>query len=455
MRRRKWSWDYKNRCGNCHSFLRPEENYCKCCGTKRGKGKFLPYKNMVYCVYGPPVKEKYKCSICGYLWIECLFGYSDTKHCPMCGKAQIDLLEHRHVEFPTYIGMMEPYDIGNEPILFDETQIQLLLKRREDPDTSIIGIDKLRQILQDIGAVNNTESDEDNFPRTEKEGDQVVLAEIILRLKGRNIRGYSDIQCPHCSSDILAGLGYAVRDKQFNTITVIHNPSSEDALLYHNRGMWIDYDDSSNKHKNYLAYICLQCGKRFGILEYPLNLEEIFKIRTGKTIGNKNTFAIEYSFIDADTTEISMYHNNQNILEFERAGILYTTRWNLDDLAIWLREFINNMCDDPYPVEAEGRFAAQKDISAREFDADDFETFDAYYNMLDEWIARHRWHSASSGAILADLYFQQIGNTVEISWNNHDAEDGIHFTTIEGGFVIDKEIFVGVVNAFLNAYSEK
>ncbi|MBR3248183.1 MAG: HNH endonuclease [Clostridiales bacterium] len=64
-------------------------------------------------------------------------------------------------------------------------------------------------------------------------------------------------------------------------------------------------------------------------------------------------------------------------------------------------------------------------------------------------------HPASSGAILADLYFQQIGNTVEISWNNQDAEDGIRFTTIEGGFVIDKDIFVGVINAFLNAYAEK
>ena len=172
-------------------------------------------------------------------------------------------------------------------------------------------------------------------------------------------------------------------------------------------------------------------------------------------IGDKNTFAIGYSFIDADTTEISMYHNNKNILEFERDGCLFTTRWNIDELAFWLRDFLNNMGDDPYPVDAEGRFAAQKDQSAREYDTDDNSEFDAYYDKLDEWNLRHRWHPASSGAILADLYFQQVGNTVEISWNNLDADDGVCFITLEGGFSIDKNTFIDVIDTFLNVYAER
>lgn len=174
-----------------------------------------------------------------------------------------------------------------------------------------------------------------------------------------------------------------------------------------------------------------------------------------KIIGDINTFAIGYSFIDADTTEISMYHNNKNILEFERDGSLFTTRWNIDELAFWLRDFINNMCEDPYPVEAEGEFAAHKDQSAREYDNEDDAAFDAYYDKLDEWNLRHRWHPASSGAILADLYFQQVGNTVEISWNNLDADDGIRFLDLEGGFAIDKNIFIDVIDTFLKEYAER
>ena len=48
-------------------------------------------------------------------------------------------------------------------------------------------------------------------------------------------------------------------------------------------------------------------------------------------------------------------------------GELLTTRWNLDELAFWLRDFLEHMEEDPYPVEADGEFAAYKDISAREF----------------------------------------------------------------------------------------
>ena len=174
-----------------------------------------------------------------------------------------------------------------------------------------------------------------------------------------------------------------------------------------------------------------------------------------KIIGDKNTFAIGYSFVDANTTEISMYHNNENILEFERDGSLFTTRWNLDEIAFWLRDFIDNMCDDPYPVEVEGDFAAFKDQNARDYDTDDDDEFDAYYDKLDDWNLRHRWHPAASGAILADLYFQQNGNKVEISWNNTDADDGVRFTNLEGGFSIDKNIFIDVINTFLGVYAER
>ena len=100
-----------------------------------------------------------------------------------------------------------------------------------------------------------------------------------------------------------------------------------------------------------------------------------------------------------------MYIEGNNILAFHHDGIPSTTRWNLDELALWLRQFVDNMQEDPYPVEADGEYAAMKDYSAREFDSDDEDEFDAYYDMLDDWNLRHRWHPSSSGAILADVYF--------------------------------------------------
>ena len=96
---------------------------------------------------------------------------------------------------------------------------------------------------------------------------------------------------------------------------------------------------------------------------------------------------------------------------------------------------------------------AMKDISARDFDSDDEDEFDAYYDKLDEWNLRHRWHPASSGAILADVYFQLIGDEIEISWNNEDNGDGIKFQNLLGGARIKKDVFYATVDTFLKAYA--
>ena len=169
---------------------------------------------------------------------------------------------------------------------------------------------------------------------------------------------------------------------------------------------------------------------------------------------NNTLFTINYTFFD-DTreTEIAMIVDGNNILGFKRDGKDFTTRWNLDELAFWLRDFLNNMKEDPYPVEAVGEYASEKDISARDFDSEDDEELAAYYDKLYEWNLCHRWHPASSGAILADVYYQLVGEYVEISWNNEDPEDGVTFDNILGGCRIPKDLFVSVINDFLTAYA--
>lgn len=172
-------------------------------------------------------------------------------------------------------------------------------------------------------------------------------------------------------------------------------------------------------------------------------------------IGDKNTFAIGYDFCDTShDTELAMYVDGENILAFERNGIYRTTKWNLDELALWLRDFLDNLAEDPYPVDCEGKFAAQKDKKAREFDSDDDNIFDEYYDKLYEWDLRHRWHSASSGAILADVFFQLVGNDVEVSWDNKRTEGNVVFQSETGGLRIPEKQFVYVVESFLTAYAD-
>jgi hypothetical protein len=166
-------------------------------------------------------------------------------------------------------------------------------------------------------------------------------------------------------------------------------------------------------------------------------------------------FAIKYTFFDeSHETELFFLVNGINILSFERNQKQMTTRWNLDELALWLRDFLDNMEEDPYPVEIKGEYASIKDINAREFDTDNDDEFDAYYDTLDDWNLCHRWHTASAGGVLADLYFQLVDGNIEISWNNQESEEGVKFQHELGGVRISKECFISEMNSFLKAYAD-
>ena len=79
--------DYKNRCGNCHAELLPEDNYCKQCGTKRGEGAFEPYKNEMCGLYGPPTTSVFRCQSCKDTFSDWTIGTSRVKFCPKCGSS--------------------------------------------------------------------------------------------------------------------------------------------------------------------------------------------------------------------------------------------------------------------------------------------------------------------------------------------------------------------------------
>lgn len=88
--RSELSTDYEGRCGNCHSrFDSPDEKYCTYCGTKRGEGKFEPYDNTTYCIYGPmPETRVRKCLECGYRWTYASMVDRKT-YCRECGGGSI------------------------------------------------------------------------------------------------------------------------------------------------------------------------------------------------------------------------------------------------------------------------------------------------------------------------------------------------------------------------------
>lgn len=171
-------------------------------------------------------------------------------------------------------------------------------------------------------------------------------------------------------------------------------------------------------------------------------------------VGDPAVFAIGYAFLGTRrTTEVSMFAGGANLLGFTQDGERRTTRWpHLEGLVAWLRDFALTMREDPYPVEAEGEYAAQRDAAARTFESDDEGEMDAYYDTICDWAYAHSWHSESGGAILSDMLFEYRDGMVELSWDNRDAGDGVKFDFELGGVRVDAASFRDVVLKFSEAY---
>lgn len=275
--------DYTGKCGNCHAALAEGDHYCKYCGTRRGEGKFLPYRNEVYCVYGPPVKKKYKCGHCGYLWITSALGGDHFKYCPMCGTEVISVIEDKCLDmFHSFVGREEPYE--HKPVLFSEDELNILLSCRDNnkEKDKYVSNEDIFDALTRAGIevpVAETEPDEPDDgrvhirPRTEKQGEQLSLAYIVLSLNGEDLHGCRDAVCPHCGSTCAAAYTYDILDERGDKLSSNeHAPTEAGGLLY--RGDYAYFRVKSRAGApNCPAYICLQCGTDFGKFSYPANNE--------------------------------------------------------------------------------------------------------------------------------------------------------------------------------------
>lgn len=181
-------------------------------------------------------------------------------------------------------------------------------------------------------------------------------------------------------------------------------------------------------------------------------------------IGDPSDFAIGYAFLGDDRcTELSMWAEGTNLLGFTKEGCHYTTRWlYLEDLVAWLKSFAINMADDPFPVDVDGEYAAEKDANARALapDLDDdssdeeLDAFDAYFDRFADWTWNHTWLSERGGAILSNMFFEYKDGMVELSWNNRTKRNGVKFDCEFGGTRVDAETFKAVVLVFVDAYEK-
>ena len=255
----EWTTDYSDRCGNCHEYFDKKDKYCKNCGTKRGEGKFEAFKNEMYCVYGPPIKKKYRCSNCDHMWITChLGGMDSSNYCPQCGEKQVKLIDNTILDFSDHVGMEEPYDPQHPPTLMTEEQLKNLLRQRNGYNRFrdhelVVKMKKAGVIVQDL-----PDTDWDSrYYRTETEAEQMNLAAKVLALKGNDLDAFPEVTCKRCGSRFVAALTYkSVENKQLSENVMLAETDSPSPIVLHTNYAYRIGNSQS-------AFLCLQCGKEF------------------------------------------------------------------------------------------------------------------------------------------------------------------------------------------------
>ncbi len=276
------SRDHENRCGNCHTLLKPDDKYCRKCGTERGKGKFEPFDNSSYAVYGPQIKVKYRCNNCNNIWITGALGGDYSRYCPMCGVSRIVKEQDEVCDFHLfgYVGERAPFEEENRPVLLKENQVDRILDNKKTEKTSYEDI-VAPSDLQHIADVSGIEvpKDIDYEMLTEEEGERLNLIARIMLMQGTDPKGYKEAVCPNCRSKYAAAIGYNIWNREYNELLekyVCKETVSNNAMVYLYGGNWRYNKDKPGK--NHPAYICLCCGIRYGKFDLPKGWVEKGKI---------------------------------------------------------------------------------------------------------------------------------------------------------------------------------
>lgn len=167
--------------------------------------------------------------------------------------------------------------------------------------------------------------------------------------------------------------------------------------------------------------------------------------------GNKDVFAISLEKCNS-IFQLSFFVNEQDILQLERNGMVYSYKWeDCDEIIEWFEDniaYIEKI--DEFPIEIEGENAAEMCKNCFEEDFDEVEK----YELLQEWMFRHSWFSARAGSFLADVFFRKINNGIEISWENKELfkEEEIKFMFPRGCICVEVNIFDEIIKKFILNY---
>lgn len=179
-----------------------------------------------------------------------------------------------------------------------------------------------------------------------------------------------------------------------------------------------------------------------------------------KICGDKNEFAIEYSFEnemciyeseDYTYGYIKIWVNGRDLCSYngkcqQEGNIYFLIEWFCEKM-----EYILGYDPFPLPVKGETTIELLENANKKYDSIDDIDSLEAdlWFEAKSRWIFNHCWFSVRDG-ILPCMYFRRVEEAVEISWDNlFWEESGIIFNFRKGVYIISLDIFTKVFCEFL------
>lgn len=182
-------------------------------------------------------------------------------------------------------------------------------------------------------------------------------------------------------------------------------------------------------------------------------------------IGNKNKFAIEYTFYSGEDSgrnreswgNLRVWIKDKDICEYTINNEVKKYEWNLINIIEWMcNNLVHVIGFDPFPLPVQGGDILEIIKVADEYETEEEDEMYLWYNAKNSWIFRHSWFNNRDSSILTNVYFRRVSNDIEIAWDNGFFEEqGINFISPKGIINLPIWEFKEIIFNFIYKASEE
>lgn len=166
-------------------------------------------------------------------------------------------------------------------------------------------------------------------------------------------------------------------------------------------------------------------------------------------------FELKYEPIEEDWGWIHIIVNGMDISKYSYRNNIFYGRCRIKELVNWLKENLKYILSiDDFPVRTENGSGVDMWLNSDLYIPNDLEESLNFQEKRQNWLWCHAIDTCQQEFCMPFVVFRNVGNGIEISWNNlHHFYDGVEFLYTKGSYIADIYEFTLTVNKFMEQYT--